>query len=130
MPVVKITMRKGKSDAYKKALLNGVHDALVQAIKVPEFDRLQSLIELDADHFEALPQKSDKVTLIEIILFKGRSIEAKKALYRQIVENLAIDPGIPGEDIMIILHESPLENWGIRGGKAASEVDLGFKIDV
>lgn len=44
--------------------------------------------------------------------------------------NLGRDPGIEGNDIMIVLHEVPLENWGIRGGKPASEVDLGFKVDV
>jgi hypothetical protein len=31
---------------------------------------------------------------------------------------------------LIILLEPPMDNWGIRGGKPASEVDLGFKIDV
>ena len=38
--------------------------------------------------------------------------------------------GIDGQDIMIILLEPPLENWGVRGGKPASEVDFDFKIDV
>jgi len=28
------------------------------------------------------------------------------------------------------LIESPPENWGLRGGMPASEIDLGFKIDV
>jgi hypothetical protein len=31
---------------------------------------------------------------------------------------------------MITLHELPRENWGIRGGQAATDVDLGFKVDV
>jgi hypothetical protein len=29
-----------------------------------------------------------------------------------------------------VLNEVPLENWGIRGGQPASEVDLGFKVNV
>jgi hypothetical protein len=32
--------------------------------------------------------------------------------------------------VLIVLHEPPLENWGIRGGQAATDVQLGFKIDV
>ncbi len=63
-------------------------------------------------------------------MFKGRSIEAKKQLFQAIVDNLAKNPGIEGGDIIIVLHEPPLENWGIRGGKPASEVDIGFRIDV
>jgi len=46
------------------------------------------------------------------------------------VDNLARDPGIDGRDIMIVLHEPPLENFGIRGGKPASEVELAHRIDV
>ncbi len=79
---------------------------------------------------EAPPVKTDNVTAIEITAFKGRSNEAKKRLYQAIAENLAANPGIKGDDIMIVLHEPPLENWGIRGGKPASEIQFGFTIEV
>ncbi len=130
MPLVRITIRSGKSINYKKALLDGIHESLVQAFKIPEHDRYQILHELDAEHFEAPQVKTENITMIEITAFKGRSSETKKDLYRAIVENLAKNPGIKGDDIMIIVHEPPLENWGIRGGKPASEVQLGFKVDV
>jgi len=62
-------------------------------------------------------------------MFSGRSMGAKRALYQAIVRNLAaLD--VPPLDIKITLIESPPENWGIRGGMPASEIDLGFKIDV
>ncbi len=130
MPLVKIEIREGKSKEYKKALLDGVHEALVQSIKIPDYDRTQRLYELDADNFEATPNKTDNITVIEIVMFKGRSIEAKKQLYKTSVNNLTENPGIKGDDIIIVLHEPSLENWGIRGGKPSSEVDIGFRIDV
>lgn len=130
MPLVRITIRSGQPVHYKKELLDGIHKALVRALRIPEHDRYQTLHELDAGHFEAPQTKTKKFTMIEITAFKGRSNEAKKQLYQAIVENLAKNPGIKGDDIMIIIHEPPLENWGIRGGKPASEVQLGFKLDV
>ncbi len=130
MPLVKITIRKGKSTEYKKALLDSVHEALVQAFKIPEHDRFQMLYELEKDCFEVPSNTTDNITVIEVAAFKGRSNEAKKQLYKAIVDNLADNPGIKGDDIMIVLQEPPLENWGIRGGKPASEVKLWFKIDV
>ena len=130
MPLVKIEIIKGKSSEYKKAILDGIHDALVEAIKIPDHDRFQRLYELDKENFEAPPAKTDNITLIEITLFKGRSFEAKRDLYKVIVNNLASNPGIAGDDIVIVLHEPPLENWGIRDGKPANEVDLGFEIKV
>ena len=68
--------------------------------------------------------------IIEITMFKGRSLEAKKRLYKNIVKNLTGALNIDGNDIIIVLHEPPLENWGIRGGKLPSETILGYKIDV
>lgn len=130
MPQVKIEIIKGKSVEYKKAILDGVHSALVEAFKIPEYDRFQRLYELEPSSFEISENKTQNFTLIEIIILKGRSIEAKKKLYQAIVKNLAETPGIDGQDIVIVLHEPPLENWGVRGGKPASEVDFGFKLDV
>ena len=130
MPLVKVEIYKGKSPQYKKALLNSIHAALVTAFKIPLDDRNQRLYELDNDHFERRRNKSIDFTIIEITAFKGRSLDAKKLLYKEINTNLSKYPGIDGKDILIILNEQPLENWGIYGGKPASEVDLGFDVEV
>jgi 4-oxalocrotonate tautomerase family enzyme len=129
MPLVKIEIEKGYSPEYKKAILNGIHQALVETIKIPDHDRRQRLYELDTDNFEHSGRGSH-YTIIEITMFKGRSDEAKKSLFRRIVDLLEANPGIPGNDITIIINDPPLENWGIRGGYPASECDLGFNIKV
>ncbi|MFX1443014.1 MAG: tautomerase family protein [Promethearchaeota archaeon] len=74
--------------------------------------------------------RSEIYTIIEITMFKGRSLEAKRILYSEIVKNLEDSPGINGMDILIVIYESKLENWGIRGGKLPNEAELEFKIDV
>lgn len=129
-PLVKIEIRKGYSAEYKKAILDGVHQSLVDAFKIPLSDRFQRIYELDEEDFECPPDRSHAVTLIQITIFPGRSFEAKKELYQNIIKNLGENPGIDGHDIVIILLEPPMENWGVRGGQPASEVDLGFKIDI
>ncbi len=130
MPLTRISIRTGKSPEYKKALLDGVHAALVEAFRIPQRDRHQVLQELDENHFETPQTKTGNVTVIEITAFQGRTAKAKKALYEAIVRSLSRAPGIGGDDILIIIHEPPLENWGIRGGKPASEVNLGFEVNV
>ena len=130
MPLVKISLRKGRGPDYKRALLDGVHAALVEAFLIPDHDRHQQLLELDEECFEIPASKSNQFVLVEIIAFQGRSLEAKRKLYAAIVRNFGNAPGIAGDDVMIILHEPPKENWGIRGGRPASEVDLGFRVDV
>ncbi|AFM43168.1 uncharacterized protein, 4-oxalocrotonate tautomerase [Desulfosporosinus acidiphilus SJ4] len=130
MPLVKVEILKGRSTEYKKAILDGVHSALVESFKIPDYDRNQRLYELDNEHFEFSDTKTDQCTIIDLTVFKGRSPEAKRLLYSAIVRNLQNNPGIDGEDITIVVHEPPLENWGVHGGKMASEVNLGFKVDV
>lgn len=130
MPLVKVEIRKGKSAEYKKAILDGVHKALVDAFKIPDSDRFQRICELSKEDFECPPDRTDAVTIIQITIFPGRSLEAKRKLYKKIVHNLGLNPGIDGHDITIILLEPPMNNWGVRGGQPAGEVDLGFKIDI
>jgi phenylpyruvate tautomerase PptA (4-oxalocrotonate tautomerase family) len=129
MPNTRIEVRRGWIGAQRAAVIEAVHAAMVEAIKIPEHDRALRLIEHDPADFSAPPDKSDKFTLIEITLFAGRSMEAKRKLYRALVRNLAA-LGVPPMDIKVVLIEVPAENWGVRGGKAASEIDLGFEIKV
>jgi phenylpyruvate tautomerase PptA (4-oxalocrotonate tautomerase family) len=72
---------------------------------------------------------SERFTRIEIELFSGRSIEAKRSLYRSLVENLA-GLGVPELETKIIFIEVPLQNWGLKGGFPASETAISFKMDV
>ena len=130
MPLVKIEILKGKNNEYKKALLDGIHQALVDSWEIPEDDRIQRLYELEKDNFELPRYKTENFVLIELTVFKGRSYEAKKSLYKNIVDNLEKVIGIKRTDVLIVINEPPLENWGIAGGIPATEVDLGFKIDV
>ena len=129
MPLIRVEIYKGKSKAYKKAIMDGVHSALVSAFKIPDDDRNQRIYELDAENFERRSNKTNNFTIIEITAFRGRSLEAKQNLYREIFQNLKSDPGIEESDILVYINEPELENWGIKG-KPGSEIDMGFEIKV
>jgi phenylpyruvate tautomerase PptA (4-oxalocrotonate tautomerase family) len=110
-------------------LIAAVQSAFLTAIKTPEWDR-DIVVALYDDSRRIVPHgKSERFTRIEIKLFSGRSMAAKRNLYRTIVANLSA-LGIPKTEIKILLIEIPPQNWGIQGGQPASEVDVGFKIDV
>ena len=127
MPLIHIHVRAGRSSEQKQLLLDGLHKSFVEAFGIPEADRNQLLHEYEPEHFEA--KYGPDGVFIEATVFLGRSLEAKRRLYGLIVDNLG-RAGVPRERVLIALHEVPLENWGIRGGQAASEVQLGFKVDV
>jgi phenylpyruvate tautomerase PptA (4-oxalocrotonate tautomerase family) len=128
MPIVHVHVRAGRPAAERKAILDGVHAALVEAFRIPEQDRNQLLHEHAPDAFESA--KGPQFTLVEATVFPGRSLEAKRRLYAAVVRNLAQRPGIPPEAVLVVLHEPALECWGVRGGKAATDVQLGFEVKV
>jgi len=129
MPLVKIETRKSWNESQRKWIMEAIHSAMREALKIPENDRDIRFQEYHPEDFQISPDKTEKYILIEISMFTGRTLKAKKDLYQGIVTNLG-KLGILANDVFIVLHEVPLENWGIRGGIPASEVDLGFKVDV
>ena len=129
MPLVKVSLLKGKSKEEKEALLDAIHAALMEAFKIPENDRNQRIFEFEPENFKIPEGKTSNYILIEMDVFLGRSIEAKRKLYQTTVQNLQ-RYNIQASDVLIVLSEPQLDNWGVHGGVPASTIDLGFKIDV
>ncbi|MGL4849031.1 MAG: tautomerase family protein [Clostridium sp.] len=130
MPLVKVEILKGKSKEYKKGILDGIHNALIQEFKIPDEDRIQRLYELDEENFEFSTNKTKNITLIELTIFEGRSSEAKSRLYKSIVYNLNKNCNINGDDIIIVLQEPPMDNWGIKGGIQATKCNFDFNLKI
>ncbi|OMC13696.1 hypothetical protein A5735_11960 [Mycolicibacter heraklionensis] len=131
MPTVLIEVRRHYEPAEEVAIIDAVHGALVAAFQIPAADKNVRLVVHEPHRFAVPAQLThpEYRTLVSIDCFSGRTLEAKRQLYAGIVENLAA-LGIPRDHVMITLHEVDRQNWGIRGGQAASDVDLGFNIRV
>ena len=71
MPLTHIHLAAGKSLADRTAILDAIHAALVDALRIPAGDRNQILHEHAPAHFRA-HRGADSV-FIEITLFAGRS---------------------------------------------------------
>jgi phenylpyruvate tautomerase PptA (4-oxalocrotonate tautomerase family) len=130
MPSTLIEVRRSYTPQQEIDIINAVHDSLVVAFKIPQDDRYIRLATFEPHRMvNGLEEgQPDGYTRVTIDCFSGRSIEAKRMLYREIVERLETI-GIPRDGVSILLRESAVENWG-AGGQAASDYDLGFTIDV
>ena len=128
MPISKIEVLRPRPPEEVAALIDAVYRAQLEALKVPEDDKQIRYVEHRREHFPVPPGKTENYTFVEIQIFPGRSLEAKRNLYAGIASRFAALGIAPG-DLTIVLHEPPLQNWGVRG-QPASEIDLGFKLDV
>lgn len=128
MAQVKIYDLKEHLNAVKTDLSNVIHRCLMEALELPAEKRFQRFFPLDADNFLFPADRSSQYTIIEISLFEGRSIEAKKDLIRSLFER-SREISISRQDLEITLLESPPCNWGIRG-LSADELTLHYKVKV
>lgn len=131
MPSVLIEIRKQYSQEQEMALMEAVHMALREAFRILPGDKNVRLVVHEPHRFACPParEKPEFYTHISIDAFAGRSLNAKRNLYKAIVRNL--EPfGIPNDHVKILLREITKENWGIRGGQAGCDVELGFEIQV
>ncbi len=131
MPSVLIEVRQQYCAEIESGIMEAVHSALREAFKILPGDRNVRLLVHEPHRFECPSDRENPefYTHISIDCFAGRSLEAKRQLYKTIVNNLS-QYGIPANHIKIMLREISAENWGIRGGQAACDVELGFDINV
>jgi 4-oxalocrotonate tautomerase len=123
MPLVRISLREGKSEEYKKALGDGVHRALVEAMDAPAQDRFQVITEHPASGLVYDPtylgiERTDDIVIVQITLSTGRKLAQKRKLFKRIAEVFAEKPGLRPQDLMVSLVEVAWENWSFGNGEA------------
>lgn len=123
MPLVHISMRAGKSEAYRQAIFDSLYRAMRETFNVPEDDQFMTIREHDAASFRYGATylgiaRSDDLVFIQISAMNTRTVEQKKALFRRIAELLGENPGIRAEDVFVNLIEGLKENWSLGHGLA------------
>jgi 4-oxalocrotonate tautomerase len=122
MPLLHISLRAGKPEAYRQAICDGLYRAMREALNVPEDDQFMTITEHDAANFRTGNgygvTRSADVVYIQITVFNTRTVEQKKALFRRIAELLGKNPGIRPEDVFVNILEAAKENWSVGYGLA------------
>ena len=123
MPLVRIDLVQGKSEAYRKALCDGIYRAMREAFSVPENDRFMIVNEHAAANFVYAETyldiaHSNDLVIIQVTANDTRSVEQKKAFFARVAALLGESPGLRREDVFINLVECKKENWSFGNGIA------------
>ena len=123
MPLVRISIHKGRSTEFRRKLGDAIHRALVETIDVPQLDRFQLLTEhepgdlvYDAGYLGIA--RTNEIMIAQITMSTGRTLAQKRRLFRRIADNLAA-LGLRREDAWINLVEVAKENWSFGLGEAS-----------
>jgi phenylpyruvate tautomerase PptA (4-oxalocrotonate tautomerase family) len=123
MPLVRISLRSGKSAQHIAAIRNSIYRAMIESFDVPQNDRFILVHQHDAEEFDYDANyldiaRSDDLVIIQIACNNTRTVEQKQAFYRRTAELLGKEPGLRPEDVLINLLETGKENWSFGNGVA------------
>lgn len=122
MPLARIDLIKGRSEAERKAISQAVYDAML-SIGVPKDDRFQIITEHDPSNF-IFPhaylgiEYTRDLVIVQITWNEGRTTAQKKALFKGIAEGIRDSAHVRLEDVFINLVEVKRENWSFGNGIA------------
>jgi len=122
VPLIRIDMVKGRSEAEVAILAKSIHDAVVEVMSVPERDRFQIVtqhepFEIYAEDAGLGFERDNSVVMIQITTHKGRDVNLRQRLYQKITSGLAIC-GVTPNNVFISYVENSAADWSFGFGKA------------
>jgi phenylpyruvate tautomerase PptA (4-oxalocrotonate tautomerase family) len=124
MPFVQISLLRGKSREYVRAIADGVHQGLIDAYSIPPDDRFQIVHQCDPEDFLFDTgylgiRRSVDVVFIHLVAGNWRDTVTKQKLYKAIADQLEVKPGLRREDVQIILSPNDRDDWSFGNGVAS-----------
>lgn len=127
MAQVRIYGYREHLETYRDELSELVHSALVTELGIPQEKRFQRFLPLADADFVHPGDRSERYTIVEVVLFSGRRVATKKAAIRAMFARAA-ELGMAAADLEIVFLEAPAHDWGIRG-RPADELMLDYRVD-
>ncbi len=129
MGQIKIYGVKERLNPIKETLSNVIHSCMVEALEFPSDKKFHRFFPMDKEDFYFASGRTEAYTVIEVSMFEGRTVEAKKQILKLLFERINSELSISPQDVEITIFETPKHNWGIRG-LPGDELALNYKVNV
>ena len=129
MAQIKIYGLREHLNPIKARLSDVIHACVVKALALPPEKRFHRFFPLESDDFIFPADRSARYLIVEISLFEGRSVAAKKQLMRLLFGRTQREFDLSPTDLEITLTETPKHNWGLRG-MPGDEISLSYRVEV
>jgi phenylpyruvate tautomerase PptA (4-oxalocrotonate tautomerase family) len=122
MPLLRIDVIEGRSEAQLKELLDAVHCAMLAALKVPERDRYQIVHQHPAaemiveDTGLGIP-RSERVVMIQVTT-RPRTRSEKQNFYELLCQELLRRCQVKSSDVFVTITQNTDEDWSFGYGRA------------
>ncbi|OBH35807.1 tautomerase [Mycobacterium sp. E342] len=122
MPLLYIDVIEGRTPSEVRALLDAVHDSVVEAFGVPPRDRYQVVRTHPAHEIVALDTglgitRSARQVIVHVVS-RRRTRAMKEKFYELLATNLAERCGLDAADLIVSVTENGDEDWSFGHGRA------------
>ena len=129
MGQIKVYGVKDSLIPIREKLSHIIHSCMVEALALPADKKFHRFFPMEKENFYFANGRTEAYTIIEISMFEGRTVEAKKQLINLLFERLNREVNLSSQDVEITIFETPQHNWGIRG-LPGDELSLNYKVNV
>lgn len=105
-----------------------LHAAAVEVLGLPPDKRFHRFFPMDPEDFPTPAGRSERYTVIEVLMFDGRTTATKKAFYQRLYRDFAAHLGIEPVDLEMTLIGTPRHDWAIRG-QAGDDLTLTYLVE-
>jgi phenylpyruvate tautomerase PptA (4-oxalocrotonate tautomerase family) len=122
MPLLRIDVIEGRTEAELRELLDAIHCAMLAAFKVPERDRYQIVHEHLAAEMRiedtglGIP-RTERVVMVQVTT-RPRSRLEKQSFYELLCQELARRCDMKASDIVVSIMQNNDEDWSFGYGRA------------
>jgi phenylpyruvate tautomerase PptA (4-oxalocrotonate tautomerase family) len=122
MPLLYVDLIEGRAPAEIRALLDAIHDAVVEAFGVPPRDRYQVVRTHPAHEIVVWDtglgiDRSSQLVVLHVVS-RRRSAEKKQRFYELVAANLARRCGLDPADLIISITDNGDDDWSFGYGRA------------
>ncbi len=118
MPLVRIDVIGQRSAAYKQALMGAVRRAIVEDLAAEDRRVIVRIAETRAEDVDLPACRTENMTVVDILLYDGRTPEMKAAMTASLRTALAVDPGIEPSEVAVFFHDATPSDLDVLPGRA------------
>ncbi len=122
MPLLRIDVIEGRSEAELKELLDAIHGAMLAAFKVPERDRYQIVHQHPAAEVRVedtgldIP-RTERIVMVHVTT-RPRSRLEKQNFCELLCQELLQRCGVKASDVFVSITQNTDEDWSFGYGRA------------
>jgi phenylpyruvate tautomerase PptA (4-oxalocrotonate tautomerase family) len=122
VPLVRIDLVEGRTDAEVATLADTVQEVLEDVFAAPARDRYQVISEHRPGRLVLQDtglgfERTDGVVLVQVVQ-QGRTAAQKQALYAALAERLEAKAGVAPTDLVVSVTENTQADWSFGLGRA------------